>query len=165
LTCREAWLVLKGQLKVAQVGDKNKNGAGCVVFLEEIWLSICAYKLPDSLNFTTHQANHRHLFSLQMFSLLYYPLWAFASCIAIIILNVLYQNLPRNANEPPLVFHWLPFFGNAVAYGLDPYDFFVKCREKVERMSCFLFNSVADFFSSMAMSSPLSSSVEKLLPV
>ncbi|KAH7240985.1 cytochrome P450 [Fusarium redolens] len=65
-----------------------------------------------------------------MFSLLYYPLWAFASCIAIIILNVLYQKLPRNANEPPLVFHWLPFFGNAVAYGLDPYDFFVKCREK-----------------------------------
>ncbi|KAI1024694.1 hypothetical protein LB503_007319 [Fusarium chuoi] len=65
-----------------------------------------------------------------MFPLLYYPLWAFVSCLAIITLNVLYQKLPRSANEPPLVFHWFPFFGNAVAYGLDPYGFFMKCREK-----------------------------------
>lgn len=100
-----------------------------------------------------------------MFSLLYYPLWAFASCLVIITLNVLYQKLPRNANEPPLVFHWLPFVGNAVAYGLDPYGFFVKCREKVEHTSSLRFNSGADFFPSTAMSSPLSSSVEKSLPV
>lgn len=72
-----------------------------------------------------------------MFPLLYYPLWAFVSCLVIITVNVLYQKLPRNANEPPLVFHWFPFFGNAVAYGLDPYGFFMKCREKVEPKSSF----------------------------
>ncbi|KAF4454767.1 cytochrome P450, family 51 (sterol 14-demethylase) [Fusarium austroafricanum] len=65
-----------------------------------------------------------------MFSLLFYPLWVISAFLAIISVNVLYQKLPRKASEPPLVFHWLPFFGNAVAYGLDPYGFFVKCREK-----------------------------------
>ncbi|KAF4994105.1 hypothetical protein FGRMN_6020 [Fusarium graminum] len=65
-----------------------------------------------------------------MFSLLCYPLWAFAVFLSIIVVNVLYQQLPRKPAEPPLVFHWLPFFGNAIAYGLDPCGFFEKCREK-----------------------------------
>lgn len=69
-----------------------------------------------------------------MFSLLCYPLWAFAAFLAIILINVLYQKLPRKPDEPPLVFHWLPFFGNAVAYGLDPCGFFEKCREQVRNL-------------------------------
>ncbi|KAH7241965.1 cytochrome P450 51A [Fusarium tricinctum] len=65
-----------------------------------------------------------------MFSLLCYPLWAFAAFLAIVLTNVLYQKLPRKPDEPPLVFHWFPFFGNAVAYGFDPCGFFEKCREQ-----------------------------------
>jgi sterol 14alpha-demethylase len=47
-----------------------------------------------------------------------------------IILNVLHQVLVRNPNEPPLVFHWVPFIGSTITYGIDPYDFFFACREK-----------------------------------
>lgn len=48
-----------------------------------------------------------------------------------IILNVLNQLLFKNPNEPPLVFHWVPFIGNTIAYGMDPYEFFFACRKKV----------------------------------
>lgn len=45
--------------------------------------------------------------------------------------NVLWQKLiPRRKSEPPLVFHWLPFLGNTIAYGTDPYNFYRRCREK-----------------------------------
>ena len=52
-----------------------------------------------------------------------------------IILNVLSQLLFRNPNEPPVVFHWVPFFGNTIVYGIDPYAFFFDCRRKVK--ACF----------------------------
>ena len=48
-----------------------------------------------------------------------------------IILNVLNQLIFKNPNEPPVVFHWVPFFGSTVSYGIDPYKFFFSCREKV----------------------------------
>lgn len=48
-----------------------------------------------------------------------------------IVLNVLNQLLFKNPNEPPLVFHWVPFFGSTITYGMDPYKFFFSCREKV----------------------------------
>lgn len=48
-----------------------------------------------------------------------------------IVLNVLSQLLLKNPNEPPLVFHWVPFFGSTITYGIDPYEFFFSCREKV----------------------------------
>ena len=48
-----------------------------------------------------------------------------------IIVNVLGQLFSRNPNEPPLVFHWLPFIGSTITYGIDPYKFFFSCREKV----------------------------------
>ncbi len=56
----------------------------------------------------------------------------FASLIVLtILLNVFKQLLFRNPNEPPVVFHWVPFIGNTIAYGIDPYKFFFRCREKV----------------------------------
>lgn len=56
----------------------------------------------------------------------------FASFIALaVVLNVLSQLLFKNPNEPPLVFHWFPIIGNTISYGMDPYPFFFKCREKV----------------------------------
>lgn len=48
-----------------------------------------------------------------------------------IVVNVLSQLIFKNANEPPLVFHWVPYFGSTIAYGIDPYDFFFRCQRKV----------------------------------
>ncbi|BCR95244.1 cytochrome P450 [Aspergillus luchuensis] len=47
-----------------------------------------------------------------------------------VILNVLRQLLFKNPNEPPLVFHWFPFIGSTISYGMDPYKFFFDCRAK-----------------------------------
>ena len=49
---------------------------------------------------------------------------------AVILLNVARQLLIRNPNEPPVVFHWVPFIGSTISYGIDPYTFFFACREK-----------------------------------
>jgi hypothetical protein len=50
-----------------------------------------------------------------------------------IVLNVLVQVLPvrRKGSDPPLVFHWVPFIGSTITYGIDPYKFFFNCREQV----------------------------------
>ncbi|RSH81549.1 Lanosterol 14-alpha-demethylase [Saitozyma podzolica] len=48
-----------------------------------------------------------------------------------IFLNVIRQLvIPRGKNQPPLVFHYIPWFGSAAYYGEDPYKFFFECREK-----------------------------------
>ncbi|KAE8394777.1 serine/threonine protein kinase chk2 [Aspergillus alliaceus] len=47
-----------------------------------------------------------------------------------VILNVLRQLLFKNPKEPPVVFHWFPFIGSTVSYGMDPYSFFFNCRAK-----------------------------------
>ena len=56
----------------------------------------------------------------------------FSFCVLAIVLNVLNQLLFRAPNEPPVVFHWLPVFGSTIVYGIDPYNFFFSCREKVD---------------------------------
>lgn len=48
-----------------------------------------------------------------------------------VLTNVLVQLLFKNPNEPPVVFHWFPFIGSTVTYGMDPYKFFFNAREKV----------------------------------
>lgn len=53
-----------------------------------------------------------------------------------IVLNVLNQLLFRNPSEPPVVFHLLPVLGSTIPYGIDPYKFFFRCREKVGRRLC-----------------------------
>ena len=58
----------------------------------------------------------------------------FSLAIVAIIYNALSQLLFKNPTEPPLVFHWLPFIGSTITYGIDPYRFFFSCREKV--LSC-----------------------------
>lgn len=55
--------------------------------------------------------------------------------ISAVLLNVLRQLLLRNPKEPPIVFHWVPFVGNAVSYGIDPYRFFSECQKKVRWFS------------------------------
>ncbi|EON95812.1 putative cyp51a protein [Phaeoacremonium minimum UCRPA7] len=56
--------------------------------------------------------------------------WTASVVLVIVISNVIRQLLPRPKSEPPLAFHWLPFLGNAIEYGIDPYKFFLRCREK-----------------------------------
>ena len=51
--------------------------------------------------------------------------------VLVVILNVLRQLLFKNPKEPPIVFHWVPFIGSTLSYGIDPYVFFFRCREKV----------------------------------
>ncbi|KAF1355505.1 14-alpha sterol demethylase Cyp51B [Delphinella strobiligena] len=46
------------------------------------------------------------------------------------LLNIASQLLRRKSSEPPLVFHWIPFIGSTVTYGMDPYKFFFRCREQ-----------------------------------
>ncbi|KAG8922031.1 Lanosterol 14-alpha-demethylase [Tulasnella sp. 418] len=51
--------------------------------------------------------------------------------VVAILLNVLKQLLlPVDPTLPPLVFHWIPWFGSAAQYGDDPLNFFFRCREK-----------------------------------
>ncbi|KAI8306955.1 Eburicol 14-alpha-demethylase [Colletotrichum sp. SAR11_240] len=54
----------------------------------------------------------------------------FAVIVLSVVLNVLSQALFKNANEPPLVFHWFPFVGSTITYGMDPPTFFKVNREK-----------------------------------
>jgi hypothetical protein len=48
-----------------------------------------------------------------------------------IVINVLRQLLFKKAHEPPVVFHWFPFVGSTISYGMDPYTFFNQARAKV----------------------------------
>lgn len=73
------------------------------------------------------------LFSAVLDPLSVLPIWALvlSFCALTVLTNVLLQ-LPifRNPHEPPLVFHWVPFIGSTISYGMDPFKFFFACREK-----------------------------------
>jgi sterol 14-demethylase len=62
--------------------------------------------------------------------------WMLEGLGVIVAVNLLQQALPRKKQEPPTVFHLLPFIGNAVSYGIDPIKFFKKCRTKVSQIRC-----------------------------
>jgi len=92
--------------------------------------------------------------------------FVFVACF----LNVARQLLWKNKNEPPLVFHWVPFFGSTVTYGIDPYKFFFRCREQVRAPTTLKRDSSGDwkrndgltvYSSSTGMSSPSSSWARK----
>ncbi|KAL4781155.1 cytochrome P450 [Aspergillus varians] len=50
--------------------------------------------------------------------------------VVAVVANVLRQILFKSPNEPPVVFHWFPFVGSTISYGIDPYKFFFECRAK-----------------------------------
>ncbi|KAM0812252.1 putative Cytochrome P450 51a [Seiridium cardinale] len=50
--------------------------------------------------------------------------------VVTVFVNVFCQQLPRKRSEPPLVFHLLPFFGNAFSYGTNPCNFYKNCQIK-----------------------------------
>jgi hypothetical protein len=63
----------------------------------------------------------------------------FASFILLaVVLNVLQQLLLKKANEPPVVFHWLPVIGSTVTYGMDPYKFFFANQKKYGNVFTFI---------------------------
>ncbi|KAK5681458.1 Lanosterol 14-alpha-demethylase [Elasticomyces elasticus] len=55
-------------------------------------------------------------------------LFLLAALTLTILLNVAKQLLLRNPNEPPMVFHYIPFIGSTITYGMDPYTFFFTQR-------------------------------------
>ncbi|KAF3928993.1 hypothetical protein ABW19_dt0206638 [Dactylella cylindrospora] len=55
----------------------------------------------------------------------------------LVVWNILKQLYFPDPSKPPVVFHWLPFIGSTVYYGVDPYKFFFECREKYG--DCFTF--------------------------
>ncbi|KAL4908976.1 hypothetical protein BDW74DRAFT_75676 [Aspergillus multicolor] len=56
--------------------------------------------------------------------------YALVGVVAAILVNVVRQVLFRSKNEPPMVFHWVPFVGSTLSYGMNPYKFFFSCKEK-----------------------------------
>ncbi len=52
-----------------------------------------------------------------------------------VVINVLRQLLFKYPHAPPVVFHWFPFVGSTISYGIDPYKFFFNAREKVRILS------------------------------
>ncbi|KAG5937802.1 lanosterol 14-alpha-demethylase [Claviceps pazoutovae] len=55
-----------------------------------------------------------------------------------VVLNVASQILFKNPNEPPMVFHWFPFIGSTVTYGMDPPTFFQENRAKYGNVFTFI---------------------------
>ncbi|EXL40016.1 cytochrome P450, family 51 (sterol 14-demethylase) [Fusarium oxysporum f. sp. radicis-lycopersici 26381] len=47
-----------------------------------------------------------------------------------VVIHILRQLLFNSKSEPPLVFSWVPILGSTIEYGIDPYKFFFKYREK-----------------------------------
>ena len=54
-----------------------------------------------------------------------------------IVINVLRQLFFKKSHEPPVVFHWVPFIGSTISYGMNPYNFFDQARTKVCRLQTF----------------------------
>ena len=50
----------------------------------------------------------------------------------VILVNGAKQALFKRRNEPPVVFHWLPFVGSAISYGQEPIRFLNDCQAKVK---------------------------------
>lgn len=49
-----------------------------------------------------------------------------------VLLNVVNQLLKASSrgSDPPVVFHWIPFIGSTVTYGIDPFKFFKTNHDK-----------------------------------
>ncbi|KAK6958286.1 Sterol 14-alpha demethylase [Daldinia eschscholtzii] len=62
-------------------------------------------------------------------TLIHNVVYSIAILTLTVAINVLWQLIPRSKSEPPLVFHWIPFVGSAISYGLNPFEFFTKCRK------------------------------------
>lgn len=57
--------------------------------------------------------------------------YVFSLSVVVIITTILQQIIFKSSHRPPMVFHWLPIIGSTVAYGIDPFKFFLDCQAKV----------------------------------
>lgn len=73
---------------------------------------------------------------LPLWQLVFFALTVFTTLA--ILVNVLNQLLFKNPNEPPIIFHLVPFFGSTITYGIDPFKFFFSCREKVHYLATYV---------------------------
>ncbi|CEG81960.1 Putative Lanosterol 14-alpha demethylase [Rhizopus microsporus] len=59
------------------------------------------------------------------------PLYAALAFVVFVAINILNQLFgPKNPKEPPVVFSWVPFLGNAVEFGMNPINFLKECQKK-----------------------------------
>lgn len=79
-----------------------------------------------------------------------------------VVFNVLAQVLLKDTTKPPVVFHWVPFLGSTVTYGIDPIAFFQQNQQKVSLVFP-VETTPPDNVFSMAISSPSSSLVDVML--
>ncbi|KAJ5899827.1 Eburicol 14-alpha-demethylase [Penicillium taxi] len=69
-----------------------------------------------------------HCSTLSIYTLL--GAGALSFIVLSVVINVLRQLLFKNPHEPPVVFHWFPFVGSTISYGIEPYSFFLSNRAK-----------------------------------
>jgi hypothetical protein len=85
---------------------------------------------------------------------------ALGAVALLLVGNVLKQLLFKNPNEPPVVFHLVPFIGSTITYGIDPVKFFFNCKKKVRRLN-YGRKHFTDVGNSTAMYLPLSYSARR----
>lgn len=67
----------------------------------------------------------------------------FAKLVVLLALPIVYNLLWQffysfRKDRAPLVFHWIPWFGSAAVYGMQPYEFFESCQEKYGDVFAFM---------------------------
>lgn len=70
----------------------------------------------------------QYVLSLPLWKLV--PLLLGSAFVVAVIVNVLRQILFKNPNRAPVVFHWIPWLGSTVIYGMQPYTFFENNHKK-----------------------------------
>jgi hypothetical protein len=102
-----------------------------VIYLSTLLLLLSLSSLSDIMGllatFAGPLANHFKDTSIAL--LILTAIFAFLSLS--LLVNVARQILFKDPTKPPVVFHWLPFIGSTISYGIDPIKFFTSCHEKV----------------------------------
>lgn len=75
----------------------------------------------------------KDVLSYLYFAFLQLPIYQRVSIVvfAPFIYNIIWQLLySLRRDRVPLVFYWIPWFGSAIPYGMQPYEFFADCQKK-----------------------------------
>ena len=113
----------------------NSRVVRSVIWISTLLLNYyhCLYRLPHSFTI------------MGLFSALTEPLTRLAAALPLwqvillggtafitiaILLNIVRQLFFYDRNAPPVAFHIVPILGNAVTYGMDPFNFFFSNHEK-----------------------------------
>ncbi|GME26361.1 cytochrome family 51 (sterol 14-demethylase) [Neofusicoccum parvum] len=97
-----------------------------------------AFQLPVYPGLCTVKRSIINLDAMAAAAALHLVAYVGAALLATIALHVLRQLFFYKKNEPPVVFHWFPFIGSTVTYGMDPLSFFISCKEKYGEVFTFI---------------------------